>query len=254
MLDQKEIKERFLKETKNHKMEVLMDNGVYRHLKFTNEGSQVYRFDIHTWPGYLCICQDMGTYVFSRVPDMFEFFNSDINKEYAINPGYWGEKLQAVDGNRNAPGYEEFSQEIFEEHVWEEFKQFSEEHEGQIEDEREEIQDELLRDEVENVEDVIAKHEVDKTKPALTKTEEKLAALKEALQEEVIDLSYDGNTRAYDAAMSFNWEDDDKTMEFNMHDFWDHNCTDYTYHYIWILYAIVYSIGEYDKSKAVKAA
>jgi len=216
MLDQKEIKERFLKETKNHKMEVLMDNGLYRHLKFTNEGSQVYRFDIHTWPGYLCICQDMGTYVFSRVSDMFEFFDSDINKEYAINPHYWGEKLQAVDGNRNAPGYEEFSQEIFEEHVWEEFKQFAEEHEDQPKE---------------------------------------LAALKEALEEEVIDMSHDGNTRAYDAAMQFRWEsDDDKTMKFNMCDFWDHSCTDYTYHYIWILYAIVYGIGQYEESKELAPA
>jgi len=214
MLDQKKIKEDFKRSTKDHKMEVLMDNGLYRHLKFTNEGSQVYRFDIHTWPGFLCICQDMGTYVFSRVPDMFEFFNNDINKEYAINPHYWGEKLQAVDGNRNAPGYEEFSQEIFEEHVWEEFKQFSDEHEG-------------------------------------AEFKESLAALKEALQEKVIDMSYDGNTRAYDAAMAFDWEDDDNTMEYNMHDFWDYNCTDYTYHYIWILYAIVYGIGEYDKQKLV---
>lgn len=216
MLDQKEIKERFVKETENHNMEVLMDNGLYRHLKFTNNGSQVYRFDIHTWPGYLCVSGDMGTYVFSRIADMFEFFDKDINAKYAINPGYWGEKLDAVDGRR-AAGFEEFSQEIFAEHVWEDFKQFSEEHEGD-------------------------------------EDKEKLAALKEALQEQVIDSSHDGNTRAYDAAMSFNWEDDDETMQFNMHDFWDHSCIDYTYHYIWILYAIVWGIGQYEESKELVPA
>ena len=115
MLNKEETKQRFVNDIKGHTMEVRIDNGVYRHLTFTNKGSSVYRFDIHTWPGYLCVCGVMGTYVFSRVNDMFEFFNDDIDKEYAINPGYWGEKLQAADKDRghDSNGWEEFSEEKF---------------------------------------------------------------------------------------------------------------------------------------------
>lgn len=51
---------------------------------------------------YLCYTGDMGTYVFQRLTDMFEFFRTD--REYkkrnggklAVNLSYWGEKLQAT--------------------------------------------------------------------------------------------------------------------------------------------------------------
>ena len=88
------VLERFMEDTAHHKMEVLIDNGLYRHLKFTNNGSSIYRFDIHTWPGFLCVCGDMGTYVFQRLDDMFEFFRST-DATLRINPHYWAEKCQA---------------------------------------------------------------------------------------------------------------------------------------------------------------
>jgi len=236
MLDQKRVKERFLGDTENHSMEIIKDDGLYRHLKFTNNGSQCYRFDIHTWPGYLCICQDMGTYVFSRVSDMFEFFimnDNDFNKKHVINPSYWAEKLQSVDrdGARgDGNGYEEFSQETFEENVWNDYKNFAE----QYEDEDEEG--------------------VTEAYPEDTQTyKQMLEELKEALQEEVIDCSHDGQMRAYDAAMSFRWESDNKELKFDMCDFWDYSCTEYTFHYIWILYAIVWGITEYNKVKEPEA-
>lgn len=85
--------ERFRKDTANHSMEVKQDNSLFRHLVFSNNGSSSYRFELITWPGYLCICGDMNTYVFRRVTDMFEFFRRKNCSE--INPGYWGEKLEA---------------------------------------------------------------------------------------------------------------------------------------------------------------
>jgi len=81
---------RFQRDTANHTMEVKLDNGLYRHLVFTNNGSSCYRFDLITWPGYLCISGDMGCNVFSRVPDMFEFFRSSGR----IKPSYWQEKIE----------------------------------------------------------------------------------------------------------------------------------------------------------------
>ncbi|MEN5374297.1 hypothetical protein [Stenotrophomonas hibiscicola] len=42
---------RFEKDTAEHQMEVLLDNGVYRHLRFKRPGSYAFSFDVVTWPG-----------------------------------------------------------------------------------------------------------------------------------------------------------------------------------------------------------
>lgn len=81
----------FVKDVENHQMQVLVDDDLHRSLLFKqpNTGNQYFR--INTWPHHLCISGDMGTFVFSRIPDMFEFFRGD--KE--PNLGYWSEKLEA---------------------------------------------------------------------------------------------------------------------------------------------------------------
>lgn len=71
--------ERFLQDVADHKMTVVMDNGVYRHLRFANSDSKLafnQWFDIVTWPGFLAYSGDMGCFVFSRLKDMFEFFRA----------------------------------------------------------------------------------------------------------------------------------------------------------------------------------
>lgn len=74
-------------------------------------------FDLITWSGHLMVHGDMGTYVFRRTEDMFGFFRmheNDFNyrteKNLNINPGYWAEKLCAVD---NPGGYKKFDEELF---------------------------------------------------------------------------------------------------------------------------------------------
>lgn len=96
----------FKRDTANHSMKVVSDSGLHRHLSFTNNGSSCYRFDLITWPGYLCITGDCGTYVFRRIQDMFDFFRGD-----GINPSYWGEKLESTD---KCDGYKKYSPEKFE--------------------------------------------------------------------------------------------------------------------------------------------
>lgn len=39
---------RFRADTAEHQLEVLQNNGLYRHLKFSRGGSSIYRFDIIT--------------------------------------------------------------------------------------------------------------------------------------------------------------------------------------------------------------
>lgn len=103
------VADRFNRAVRKHQMTIKHDNGLHRHLTFKDPATYSNCFHITTWPGYLAISGDAGSYVFSRLPDMFEFFRGD-----EINEGYWGEKLQAVDKHG---GYREFSAKLFREAV-----------------------------------------------------------------------------------------------------------------------------------------
>jgi hypothetical protein len=129
----------FLKDVAEHKMEVLVDNGMYRHLKCRKPGTYCYGFDVHTWPGYLCITGDMGCYVFSRLPDMFEFFRTDqkCGGHLYINLGYWAEKVQA---QCKTDGVEEYSEEKFREAI----EYYLSEREDVTDELREAIKEEVL--------------------------------------------------------------------------------------------------------------
>lgn len=119
----------FLKDVANHEMIVIRDEGVNRHIRFKKPGTGIMSFDLITWPGYLCYTGDMGTYVFQRLEDMFEFFRTDRRpdpeKNLFINPSYWGEKLQAID---RTGGYREWSRERFEAQVREDLDEWIDEH------------------------------------------------------------------------------------------------------------------------------
>lgn len=91
-----DIAERFARDTANHQMTVLHDEGLYRHVRFKQPKTGFYWFDLATWPGRLAFTGDMDGYTFAREPDMFAFFRG--GNRYGINPGYWSEK---VDGGRD---------------------------------------------------------------------------------------------------------------------------------------------------------
>jgi hypothetical protein len=111
--------EQFLCDVAEHEMIVIRDDGVSRHIRFKRPETSCMHFDLITWPGYLCYTGDMGTYVFQRLTDMFEFFRTD--REYkkrngaklAVNFSYWGEKLQAMDRD----GYRKYSVDKFKANV-----------------------------------------------------------------------------------------------------------------------------------------
>lgn len=87
----------FRKDVAKHEMQVLLDQGMHRHLQFKAPDSYNNYFNIVTWPGYLCIGGDMGCYVFTRLADMFDFFRVDRQHQKDINPSYWGEKCESTD-------------------------------------------------------------------------------------------------------------------------------------------------------------
>lgn len=199
--------DRFLEDVKHHSMRILKDDGVYRHISFTNNGSGIYRFDLDTWPGGLCITGDCGTYVFRRLDDMFEFFRQPVQQGAAerkgsltINPDYWGEKLESVGVNG---GYTEFDVNVFTSKVTE-FLDDWKANEQPTAERAEELWGEIA--------DCV-----------LSRAEEGEIPSYQAID----DFSYDG----------FRFEDF----------FDDGGTESFTFHYLWCLYAIVWGIRQYDE-------
>jgi hypothetical protein len=92
------ILEIFLKDIATHQMEILNDTGVHRCLKFSRiDGSCDMHFYLATWPGHLAISGDMGTFVFNRLEDMFNFFRCKKEGELSIDSSYYAEKCEAED-------------------------------------------------------------------------------------------------------------------------------------------------------------
>ncbi|MEV4247018.1 hypothetical protein AB0J63_26840 [Streptosporangium canum] len=87
---ERDMAERFQKDTAAHEMTILHDDGLYRHLRFQAPGSSFYWFDLVTTPHALIFRGDGTSFVFSRLKDMFEFFRGPVGR---INPRYWAEKL-----------------------------------------------------------------------------------------------------------------------------------------------------------------
>lgn len=206
--------ETFLKDVSSHTMTVLRDDGVNRHLRFRKPrpaGSE-YWFDLITWPGALCIDGDMGTYVFKRLDDMFEFFRTD--REYlerngaklAINPGYWDEKVQAHPGK----GLKEFDEERFDAAIRERLVEWMRSNRDRTtKDERRELWDRVM-DEV---------------------------------------IGADGAERKRMAAYDFH-HDIKRGSDFYFQDFWETNVERFTFHFIWCCYAIALGIKMYDENKS----
>lgn len=211
--------ESFLKDVATHEMHVLMDSGVYRHLRFKRPGTGCMHFDLITYPGYLVYSSDMGCYVFSRLEDMFEFFRADREHRHlrngetlAINLGYWSEKLRAVDGGRNNPGAMEFSEEKFR-RVINEYR--------------------------------VGWMRQSKEREWLTK--EQRRDLWESVEYSVIDKIDDSGQVATSAAYEFSNYINGR--QFCFEDLFENNFEQFRHRFIWCCYALAWGVKKYDESK-----
>jgi hypothetical protein len=112
--------QRFSTDTKNHELTVLRDDPPYRHLRFGKPGDGCCAIEILTFPGYLVVVGDMGSFTFWRTADMFTFFRGEPG---SINPHYWSEKVEAVDRHG---GITVYSEEKFKQAVLEDARQYLE--------------------------------------------------------------------------------------------------------------------------------
>lgn len=205
------VRARFTKDIAEHTMEVLLDQGVHRHLKFRRPGTYCMGFDIVTWPGHLAVTGDMGDAVFARLHDMFEFFRASPERTAIagglyVNVGYWAEKCVANDGEK-----QDFSNDLFRALVKERFDEYVT-HTSDDAEANAELWDEL--------------------------DSEVLAAM---------------NTHEAIAAMD-GFESVD-SPDFKFVDAWEYASLieDYTFHFIWRLFAIAHAVQAYDQMKSEQA-
>jgi hypothetical protein len=162
-----ESRRTFERDTAEHKVNVIRDDGVYRHLRCNKPGTWNMGFDIITWPGYLVITGDVETYVFSRCEDMFNWFGDDPPRR-EINPGYWSQKLKGDRLGRDISrsySHEAFSKQM---HEWVRMECESAEYDG------DEMYESLLREAVDR--EVLAEY----------------TTYEEEARERILDLQHEG--------------------------------------------------------------
>lgn len=203
--------ERFLNDVANHEMEIIRDDGAYRHIRFKRPGDSAFYFDLHTWPGYLCFTGDMETFVFSRLNDMFDFFRTDQRYakpgEIRINRGYWAEKLLATPRR----GHTEFDDDKFRKVV-----------------------NDYRRNMVRRARELGIRRE-DRRE------------LWDEVDSQVLSETDNGEHRAMIAAYEFMHDIDGHGFQFE--DLFEHNFERYTFHFTWACYAIAWGIQQYDSAK-----
>jgi hypothetical protein len=209
--------ESFLADVSRHELEVLRDDGLYRHLRFWNRTSCGQRssdmmFDVLTSPGLLVYSGDMGTFAFRRIDDMLVFFRRGAaNGMENIDKRYWAEKC--VSEGRHGDGVHEFDPQAFKREISNQRRRMLVEHGRSLRpDQRQDLWDSLG---------------------------------------DVIDAANDGEGAAIAAAQD--WGHDNPTSNgrrlcISTDDFPD--CKRFTQRFAWCCYALVWAVNRYDVHKA----
>jgi hypothetical protein len=208
-----DIAKRFKRETAEHEMTVLHDDGLYRHVTFRHKGpnyASYYWFDLITVPGALIFQGDGDSFVFRRLRDMFAFFRGSAYQGKP-NYGYWAEKLTS--GRDSVMKYD---QELLATHVNE----------------------------------VVAEY-YDSTVPEGLADEIKWKVLHEFIGDESVDRKLVDDFRWWaDPNEEFRYPQKDPDFRFT--DSWEWRCQDHDWWFQWACHGIVWGIGQYDqRSKAV---
>lgn len=218
--------QRFERDAGEHKMTIHRDDGVNRHLSFrSKDRGSCYWFEIVTWPGILCIHGDCGTYVFSRLADMFEFFRQGMGNDPSklrINPSYWMEKLQAVSNRGHGEAAaRHFSAETLRRNIIQWFRRYT---------------------------NAMWYPEAHANRWAIWQT----------IREDVFDRMDDLDERHnYSLLNDFEvWvEEESAHRHQNFFDeFWEIDCKDYDHSFLWNCYAIAWAIRQYDSHHAAVEA
>ena len=163
-------------------------------------------FGIATFNNVLVYYGDMGSYVFSRIEDMFQFFRrlGPLTRD-SINPQYWSEKVLAEDRHH---AIEVFSEEEWVEAIRYDVKSYLE---NEASDE-EGSWFELAR------------------------------VIWPAVKEELIKPGASNLQEAIESVNRFEVDGHQPFSDF----FYENNLTKYSYHFLWCCYPIVWGIQQFD--------
>lgn len=181
-------------------MHIRLDQGVYRHLEFRQaDGSWNHGFHIITTPWRLMVTGDMGTWVFSRLEDMFEFFRTDKGR---INCSYWAEKcINGVHGGSEAGT-------VYDGDVYQA-----------------------------NIIDSLSNYSLS-------------ASVRSQIKKEIKEIDFSDEYSAVDSMRSYKfYYKNSEKRPFHFQEVWEVSTKTYGYHFIWCLYAIAWSIQQYDAAK-----
>lgn len=207
-----EVYSAFERDVKDHAMTIVRDDGVNRHIRFKKPDTICMSFDLITWPGHLCYTGDMGTFVFTRTTDMFEFFRTDKGR---INPGYWGEKLIASNchgAHSQQSGAMEFSKDKFKAAIMEYLVEWirSAKESGRLDkDERRELWKEVVSDVIDGIDET-----------------------PHGCQQIAHDFTFERNGHSW-----------------YFQDLFERSFDEFTFHFLWCCYALAWGIGVYDAFK-----
>lgn len=269
--------ERFLASAGSHQLtRVHLDQGNHRHISFRSvdedgQRSGFYWYELVTWPGNLVFRGDMGTFVFNRVDDMFKFFRTPACWDLpfpAPNLHYWSEKLVGpTDGRASV---QEYQQELLMAEVWEQVEEFIDEHKVDL-DNPDEIRQHIGV--VVGGDTVVPPLEYgrkgqDFEPYALSPARSRLIATgepewAERLRGEVrddIEIQLCGDRGADLAVLNdftFYINESDryaprKRPDFQFHDAYENESTDYQWQFVWACFAIMQGIRLYDEHKAAR--
>ncbi|MFI6296746.1 hypothetical protein ACIBEJ_34510 [Nonomuraea sp. NPDC050790] len=235
-----DIAQRFARETRLHKLVMLHDDGLYRHLRARGRHG-FYWFDIVTWPGSLAIRGDLNAaYVFSRTTDMFEFFRMRVDG--SINPHYWAEKLP--EGRRSVQTY---SEDALRKHIRDALQ---EEYETFLHNRLAETAWGLGLDDVNLLPPELAK-------PCRKAARDHMRDLRKAVHEHFFDDWPGFGTQGEDDALrgldEFNFKPE-SGHEFRFEDWQEWDLRDWDWSFLWACHAIVWAITRYDLAKAARGA
>lgn len=231
------IAERFTRETRLHKLEILHDDGLYRHLRCRGRHG-VYWFDVVTWPGSLAIRGDLnGAYVFSRTPDMFGFFR--MRSEGSINPDYWAEKLP--EGRRSVQKYsEDLLLQNMRQALRDEYESFL----------HNRLAEKAKEFGLANAEDVWP----ELAAPCRRQTRDHMRKLRKAIHEHFFDTWWGCGTEYEESALrgldEFAFTSDDG-HKFQFEDWQEWDLRDWDWSFLWACHAIIWAIDRYDAAKAI---
>jgi len=234
----KESAERFARESKDHELTVLHDDGLYRHLRFKPPSGGFYWFDLVTWPGYLAFVWSDTSHIFARVEDMFTFFR---RPQYGINPGYWSEKLRS---DRDVA--QKFSEDRLRQLVDEQVDEWIRDYDGDDPEFAKSLRAEIEESGLGEVYDESdARHVLAQFSFVPADGQKRIDAAERASHAAIV---RGASTAEKDAAWAvFNRTRSDETYRFDTSEL---DLTDWHWSFLWACHAIVWGIAQYDAAKS----